>query len=169
MADFFLKVQLRYRCRYSSNDIISDGDSPILTLYIFIKKYCKYLWLMETSLSVLSNSSNEDILMGYHLSGCLILLYETSILKGNSWIEKLQKLQIMRVYLVHHVRACNYWLPFLRNSFICFSNVKLLSTMTLRHFSLELPSMEELLKFMDLKLKSDSNKWHFQRFTLKLV
>ena len=39
-----------------------DGGSPILTLYISISKYCKFLLRMETELSVLSNSSNEEIL-----------------------------------------------------------------------------------------------------------
>ena len=39
-----------------------DGGSPILTLYNSISKYCKFLLRMETELSVLSNSSNEEIL-----------------------------------------------------------------------------------------------------------
>ena len=41
---------------------------------------------------------------------------------------------------------------------ICVSNVKLLSTFTSRNFSLELPSVEEFLIFMDFKLNGDRTK-----------
>ena len=36
------------------------------------------------------------------------------------------------------------------------------------NFSLELPSMEELLVFMDFKVQSDTNKGHFEAFAFKL-
>ena len=62
-----------------------DGGSPILTLYNSISKYCKFLLRMETELSILSNSSNEEILFFHrdHLSDCLIVFYDTSTLKDN--------------------------------------------------------------------------------------
>ena len=41
---------------------------------------------------------------------------------------------------------------------ICVSNVKLLSTFTSINFSLELPSVEEFLIFMDFKLNGDRSK-----------
>ena len=62
------------------------------------------------------------------------------------------------MYLEHRARACTFWLPFLHSSIICFSNVKLLSPVTPGSFSLELPSIEEFLVFMDFKLKDDRNK-----------
>ena len=52
---------------------------------------------------------------------------------------------------------------------MCFSNVKLQSTVTPRNFSLELPSIEEFLIFMDFKLNGDRNKLHLEGFTLKLL
>ena len=72
------------------------------------------------------------------------------------------------MYLAHRVRAC-YELPFLRNSLICFSNAKLLWTVTPGNISLELPSIEQFLIFMDFKLNDDRNKWHLEGFTLKLL
>ena len=59
-------------------------------------------------------------------------------------------------------------ISFLHNSFLFFSNVKLLSTVTSRNLSLEFPSMEGLLIIMDFKLKGDQNKLHFDWFALKL-
>ena len=38
-----------------------------------------------------------------------------------------------------------------------------------RNFSLELPSITELLILIDFTSKGDKNKWHFQAFTLKLL
>ena len=73
------------------------------------------------------------------------------------------------MYLAHQARACSVWLPFLHSSLICFSNVKLLSTVTPRNFSLELPSIEKFLSFMDFKLNGDRNKWHLEGYTLKLL
>ena len=73
------------------------------------------------------------------------------------------------MYLAHGARVCSFWLPFLHSSLICFSNVKLLSTVTPGHFSLELPSIEEFLIFMDFKLNGDRNKWHLEECTLKLL
>ena len=61
------------------------------------------------------------------------------------------------MHLAHRARACSFWLPFLDSSLICFSNVKLLSTVTLRNFSLELPSIEEFLIFINFKLNGDRN------------
>ena len=69
--------------------------------------------------------------------------------------------------LEHLVRAFNFKLPFLQDSFICFSKVKLLSTVMPRNFSLELPSITELLILLDFALKGD--KSHFEAFTLKLL
>ena len=43
------------------------------------------------------------------------------------------------------VRACNFIFLFLQSSFICFSKVKLLSAVIPRKFSLQLPSITELL------------------------
>ena len=60
--------------------------------------------------------------------------------------------------LAHLVRACNFKFPFLQSSFICFSKVKLLSIVMPRNFSLELPSITELLILMDFALKGDKNK-----------
>ena len=62
--------------------------------------------------------------------------------------------------LVHLVRACNFKFPFLQSSFICFSKVVnvLLSFTMPRNFSLELPSVTELLILMDFALKGDKNK-----------
>ena len=60
--------------------------------------------------------------------------------------------------LAHLVRARNFKLPFLQSSFICFSKVKLLSIVKPRNFSLELPSITELLTLMDFVLKADKNK-----------
>ena len=73
------------------------------------------------------------------------------------------------MYLAHRARACSFWLPFLHSSLICFSNVKLLSTVTPRNFSLELPSIENFLIFVEFKLNGDRNKWHLEGFTLKLL
>ena len=60
--------------------------------------------------------------------------------------------------LAHLVRACNFKFPFLQSSFICFSKVKLLSIVMSKNFSLELPSIAELLILMDFVLKGDQNK-----------
>ena len=60
--------------------------------------------------------------------------------------------------LAHLVGACNFKFPFLQSSFICFSKVKLLSIAMPRNFSLELPSITELLILMDFALKGDKNK-----------
>ena len=38
-----------------------------------------------------------------------------------------------------------------------------------RNFSLELPSTEKFIIFMDFKLNGDRNKWHLKGFTLKLL
>ena len=73
------------------------------------------------------------------------------------------------MYWANRARACSFWLPFLHNWQICFSNVKLLSTVTLRNFSLKLPSIEECLIFMDFKLIVYRNKWRLEEFTLKLL
>ena len=64
----------------------------------------------------------------------------------------------MFMHLEHRVRACNFWMPFLHNSFICFSNIKLLSTATPKSLSLELPSVEKRLILMEFQLKGDTNK-----------
>ena len=60
--------------------------------------------------------------------------------------------------LAHLVRACNFNFPFLQSSFICSSKVTLLSIVMPRNFSLELPSVTELLILMDFALKGDKNK-----------
>ena len=44
---------------------------------------------------------------------------------------------------------------------ICFSKAKTLSIVMPINFSLELPSITELLILMDFTLKGDKNKWHF--------
>ena len=46
---------------------------------------------------------------------------------------------------------------------------KLLSIEMPRNFSLELPSVLELLILMDFALKGDKNKRHFEAFALKLL
>ena len=69
----------------------------------------------------------------------------------------------------HLVRAGNFIFPFLQSSFICFSKEKLLSIVMPRNFTLELPSITELLILMDFALKGDENKWHFDAFALKLL
>ena len=56
------------------------------------------------------------------------------------------------------VRACNFKFPFLQSSFIWFSKLKLLSIVIPSFFSLELPSITELLILMDFALKGDKNK-----------
>ena len=58
----------------------------------------------------------------------------------------------------HLVRACNFKFLFLQSSFTFFSKVKLLSIVMSRSFSLELPSITELLALMDFALKGDKNK-----------
>ena len=73
------------------------------------------------------------------------------------------------MYLAHWARAYGFWLPFLHNSLICFSKVKLLSTFNTRNFSLELHSVKEFLIIMDFKLNGDKNKWNLEGFTLKLL
>ena len=60
--------------------------------------------------------------------------------------------------LAHLIRVCNFKFPFLQSSFICFSIVKLLSILMPRNFSLELPSITELLILMDFPLKGDKYK-----------
>ena len=52
----------------------------------------------------------------------------------------------------------NFKFSFLQSSFACFSKVKLLSIVMPRNFSLELPSITELLILMDFALKGDKNK-----------
>ena len=54
--------------------------------------------------------------------------------------EIINTLNIRRIFsvfmnLAHIVRACNFKLPFLQSSFICFSKVKLLSIVMPRNFS----------------------------------
>ena len=66
--------------------------------------------------------------------------------------------------LAHLVRACNFKFSFLQSSFICFLKVKLLSIVIRRDFSLELPSITELLILTDFELKGDQNKVHFEAF-----
>ena len=73
------------------------------------------------------------------------------------------------VNMGHLVGACNFKLPFLQSSFICLSKVKLLSIVMPRNFSLELPSITELLILMDFSLKGVKNKLHFETFALKLL
>ena len=77
--------------------------------------------------------------------------------------EIINALNIRRLFsvlmnLAHLVRACNFKFPFLQSSFICFSKVKLLSIVMPRNFSLELPSITELLILMDFALKGDKDK-----------
>ena len=73
------------------------------------------------------------------------------------------------MYLAYRTGASSFWLPFLHNSLICFSNEKLLSTVTPRNVSQELPSIEEFLILRDFKFNSDRSKWHLDEFTLKLL
>ena len=50
--------------RYGS--FMIDGDSPILTLDIFINKYCKFLWWMEPDLSTwVIRQVKISLLIGY--------------------------------------------------------------------------------------------------------
>ena len=77
------------------------------------------------------------------------------------------------MYLAHQAKACSFWLLF---SDILFINIflkskitKLLSKVTPRNFSLELPSIDEFLIVMDFKLNGDRNEWHLEEFTLKLL
>ena len=77
--------------------------------------------------------------------------------------EIINALNIRRLFsvfmnLAHLVGACNFKFPFLQSSFICFSKVKLLSIVMPRNFSLELPSITELLILMDFALKGDKDK-----------
>ena len=69
--------------------------------------------------------------------------------------------------LAHLAKACNFKFSFLQCSL--FSKVKLLPIVMPRNFSLELPSVTELLILMDFALKGDKNKWHFAGFALKLL
>ena len=51
-----------------------------------------------------------------------------------------------------------------------FSKIKLLlSIVMLTRFSLELPSIKELLVLTDFSLKGDKNKWHFEAHALKVL
>ena len=52
---------------------------------------------------------------------------------------------------------------------MCFSNLKLLSTVTPRNFFLEILSIEKFLIFMNFKLNGDRDKCHLEGFTLKLL
>ena len=38
-------------------------DSPILTLNIYVNKYCKFLHCMESDLSSFSNSSKDELII----------------------------------------------------------------------------------------------------------
>ena len=60
--------------------------------------------------------------------------------------------------LAHIVGACPFKFPFLQNSFIRFSKLKLLSIVMPRNFSLELPSIIELVILIDFALKCNKNK-----------
>ena len=71
--------------------------------------------------------------------------------------------------MAHLVGACNFKLSFLQSSFICLSKLKLLSIVMLRNFSLELPSITEILILMDFSLEDVKNKLHFETFALKLL
>ena len=60
----------------------------------------------------------------------------------------------MLINLAHLERAYNFKLLFLQR----FRKVKLLSVVKLRHFTLGIPSIKELLILMDFALKGNKNK-----------